>query len=118
MSSMTATGDYPLLNEYYGQVVPRSVEAGFVALSYVVSLIGAGATLELINRRTSPKGLYNHMLLVGAAITMGGISIWCMVSLTLLPHWLIHFTMYRARILIDAISISSATGPSGWEMEP
>ncbi|RKU47465.1 hypothetical protein DL546_009270 [Coniochaeta pulveracea] len=78
MSSMTATGDYPLLNEYYGQVVPRSVEAGFVALSYVVSLIGAGATLELINRRTSPKGLYNHMLLVGAAITMGGISIWCM----------------------------------------
>jgi hypothetical protein len=114
MSSLTAMGDYPLLNQYYGQVVPRSVEAGFVTLSYVVSLIGAGATLELINRRTSPKGLFNHMLLVGAAITMGGISIWCMVSSPF--SLLLSNRQVRARMLIDTVSTSSATEPSRWEM--
>lgn len=56
-----------------------------MTLSYVVSLIGAAATLELINRRTAPKGKFNHLLLIGAAVTMGGISIWCMVSLVFVP---------------------------------
>ena len=72
-----------LLLQYEGQIVPRSFNAGFVALSYVVSLIGALSTLELINRRTSPKGKFNHLLLMGSAVTMGGIAIWCMVSATL-----------------------------------
>lgn len=67
-----------LLSQWRGQIVPRSFNAGFVTLSYVVSLIGAASTLELINRRTAPKGKLNHLLLVSAAITMGGIAIWCM----------------------------------------
>ncbi|RGP66429.1 signaling ykow [Fusarium longipes] len=67
-----------LLHDYQGHIVPQSYNAGFVALSYVVSLVGAGSTLELINRRTGFKGLFNHLLLMGSAVTMGGVSIWCM----------------------------------------
>ncbi|CAI4213042.1 unnamed protein product [Parascedosporium putredinis] len=63
---------------YEGHIVPRSFNAGYVALSYVVSFIGAMSTLELINRRTAPRGLFNHILLVGSAVTMGGVAIWCM----------------------------------------
>jgi hypothetical protein len=49
-----------LVARYVGQAVPVSYNVGFVVLSYVVSLLGAGSTLELINRRTSFKGLYNQ----------------------------------------------------------
>lgn len=68
-----------LLAQYEGQIVPRSFNAGFVTLSYVVSFIGAASTLELINRRTSRNGLFNHLILFSASVTMGGIAIWCMV---------------------------------------
>ncbi|KAH8197373.1 hypothetical protein TruAng_008466 [Truncatella angustata] len=67
-----------LLAQYEGQIVPRSFNAGFVTLSYVVSFIGAASTLELINRRTSRSGLFNHLILLSASVTMGGIAIWCM----------------------------------------
>ncbi|KAI1858716.1 uncharacterized protein JN550_012548 [Neoarthrinium moseri] len=67
-----------LFLQYEGQVVPRSFNGGFVTLSYLVSFIGAASTLELINRRTSRNGLFNHLILLSAAITMGGIAIWCM----------------------------------------
>lgn len=49
-----------LLARFTGHAVPVSFDPGFVVLSYLVSLIGAGCTLELINRRTSLKGLYNQ----------------------------------------------------------
>lgn len=68
--------------QYQGEIVPRSFRPGFVVLSYVVSCIGAALTLELLNRRTSRNGLFNHLILVSAAVAMGGISIWCMVR----PH--------------------------------
>ncbi|KAK7946869.1 Mhyt domain signaling [Apiospora aurea] len=67
-----------LLARYTGHDVPVKFDPGFVVLSFLVSLIGAGCTLELINRRTSLKGLFNHLLLVGAAVSMGGIAIWSM----------------------------------------
>lgn len=59
---MTAnlTAAEQLLDQWKDQVVPRSFNAGFVTLSYVVSLIGAASTLELINRRTAPKGKLNQ----------------------------------------------------------
>jgi hypothetical protein len=47
------------LQLYEGRFVPQRFNAGFVALSYLVSLVGAGSTLELINRRTGSKGLFN-----------------------------------------------------------
>lgn len=75
---MSAAGD--LFEEYKGQIVPRTFSAGYVALSYLVSLVGAASTLELINRRTARHGLLNQLLLLSSAVTMGGIAIWCMVS--------------------------------------
>jgi NO-binding membrane sensor protein with MHYT domain len=49
-----------LAQQYLGQTVPQSYNAKFIALSFVVSLIGASSTLELINRRTGSKGLFNQ----------------------------------------------------------
>lgn len=62
LGSMTidSTAAEALLEQWEGRVVPRSFNAGFVKLSYVVSLIGAASTLELINRRTAPKGNLNQ----------------------------------------------------------
>lgn len=59
MSLNLAEGDL-LYEQWRDQIVPRSFNAGFVTLSYVVSLIGAASTLELINRRTAPKGKINQ----------------------------------------------------------
>ncbi|KAI1480540.1 hypothetical protein F4774DRAFT_424800 [Daldinia eschscholtzii] len=67
-----------LFLQYKGEIVPRSFRGGFVFLSYLVSCIGAVLTLELLNRRTSRNGLSNYLILVSAAVSMGGISIWCM----------------------------------------
>ncbi|KAM6508311.1 hypothetical protein FALCPG4_018184 [Fusarium falciforme] len=69
---------HDLFREYQGHIVPQSYNPGFVSLSYVVSLVGAGSTLELLNRRTASRGLFNHLLLVSSAVTMGGVAIWCM----------------------------------------
>ncbi|RDL31329.1 uncharacterized protein BP5553_09538 [Venustampulla echinocandica] len=66
------------LQEWEGQIVPRSFSVGYAVLSYVVSYVGAWTTLELINRRTSGRGLYNWYILIGSSVSMGGIAIWCM----------------------------------------
>jgi hypothetical protein len=47
------------LDRYIGETVPHSFNVGFVILSYAISTLGAGSTLELIRRRTSLKGMYN-----------------------------------------------------------
>ncbi|KAK3690563.1 hypothetical protein B0T22DRAFT_463879 [Podospora appendiculata] len=66
------------LSGYTGQVIPFQFNAGIIVISFVVSFVGSASTLELINRRTSRKGRYNYLLLFGAAISMGGVAIWCM----------------------------------------
>ncbi|KAJ4417911.1 hypothetical protein N0V85_001652 [Neurospora sp. IMI 360204] len=66
------------LAKYLGQIVPFHLSPGTIVLSYIISLCGAISTLELMNRRTSHRGLYNILLLMGAAISLGGVSIWCM----------------------------------------
>ena len=60
MASSLSPSVHQLMTLYAGQSVPFHFSWGFVALSYLVSLIGAGSTLELINRRTSIKGRYNQ----------------------------------------------------------
>ncbi|EFQ33443.1 hypothetical protein CGRA01v4_00817 [Colletotrichum graminicola] len=92
-----------LFDRYHGQVVPRSFNGGFITLSFAVSLIGAASTLELLNRRTSPKGKFNHLLLVSSAVTMGGIAIWCM-----------HFIGNRAIDLADGESEMQIAYSSGF----
>ena len=51
-----------LFQQWQGKIVPQSYNGGFVTLSYVVSLIGAWSTLELINRRTAIKGIFNQFV--------------------------------------------------------
>ena len=48
------------LSQYLGEVIPFHFDARILAQSFIVSLIGAASTVELINRRTSRKGLYNQ----------------------------------------------------------
>lgn len=62
-----------LFAKWDGQIVPRSFNGGFVTLSYIVSLIGAASTLELINRRTAPKGKVNQY--VGPKTPNGDLSL-------------------------------------------
>ncbi|KAI9492635.1 hypothetical protein BDB00DRAFT_827461 [Zychaea mexicana] len=52
--------------------------AGIIVISYVNSVIGALTTLELLTQRTHYKGAYNWLLLLAAAISMGGVGIWSM----------------------------------------
>ncbi|KAH9205173.1 hypothetical protein DL95DRAFT_430095 [Leptodontidium sp. 2 PMI_412] len=79
-----------LSQAWEGRIVPRAFSAGYVVLSYVVSYVGAWTTLELINCRTSRRGLYNWYLLCGSSVSMGGIAIWCM-----------HYISNRAIVLGD-----------------
>ncbi|KAJ3498663.1 hypothetical protein NLG97_g949 [Lecanicillium saksenae] len=91
-----------LFQEYSGKIVPYSFHAGFVCLSYAVSLVGAGSTLELMRRRTSHKGYHNFFLLAGAAMCMGGIAIWSM-----------HFIGNRALFIFDGqsdLQVAYSTG--------
>lgn len=55
-------------------IAPRHYDAGYVALSYFVSLVGSLSTLQLLQLRTSGRGLYNWYLLFGSSVTMGGIG--------------------------------------------
>lgn len=77
--------------QYEGQIVPKSFEWEFVVLSYFVSWIGAILTLELLNRRTLRNGFFNYVILIGAAVAMGAISIYCMVSS---PEYVHHGTKH------------------------
>ena len=67
-----------------------SYNAGFIVLSYLVSLVGCITTLELLHRRTSRRGLYNWYLLFASSVCMGGVGIWSM-----------HFIGNRAIVLND-----------------
>jgi NO-binding membrane sensor protein with MHYT domain len=58
--------------------VEQHFDAGLIVLSYIISVIGAQTTLELLGRRTSIKGYYNLFLLCGAALAMGCVGIWSM----------------------------------------
>ncbi|KAF5859996.1 hypothetical protein ETB97_002135 [Aspergillus alliaceus] len=61
-----------------GAPVGVSYLAGFIFLSYVVSMMGCTTTLELLHRRTARAGLYNWYLLLTSSVAMGGVGIWCM----------------------------------------
>lgn len=54
-----ASDQAQLAEQYMGKLVPYSFNGGFVCLSYGISLIGTGTSLELIRRRTSHRGLHN-----------------------------------------------------------
>lgn len=103
----TTLGSVALLDKWHGQLVPWSYEGGFIALSFVVSLIGAATTLELIQRRTAQTGKLNNVLLVGAAISMGGVAIWSMVSCEQQPPRI--FPTLKIRLIVTYLLLEIST---------
>ncbi|EAQ91785.1 hypothetical protein CHGG_00020 [Chaetomium globosum CBS 148.51] len=90
------------LARHLGHVIPVTFDPSLLVLSYVISLVGAASTLELIHRRTSRRGYYNNLLFFGAAITMGGVAIWSM-----------HYIGNRATTLLNgepALQIAYSVG--------
>lgn len=61
-----------------------------VFISYIVSLIGAFTTVELLHRRVSGNGWRSWVQLLACAVSFGLVAIWCM-----------HFVGNRAIVLGD-----------------
>jgi NO-binding membrane sensor protein with MHYT domain len=58
LTSVVATSFEAMIDGDHGYWEAR-YDAGFVTLSYLVSLVGCVTTLELIHRRTSTHGAHN-----------------------------------------------------------
>lgn len=86
-----------------GEEIHHTFSAGFVILSYIISIAGCATCLELLHRRTARFGLYNWFFLLMAAVAMGGIGIWCM-----------HFIGNRATILHDGTLETQISYDSGF----
>lgn len=56
----------------------QTYNGGIIFVSYLIAVIGALTTLELLQRRTHIRGHYNWFLLFAAACSMGGVGIWSM----------------------------------------
>ncbi|KAF7932676.1 uncharacterized protein EAE98_003975 [Botrytis deweyae] len=65
-------------HDLQGHVIDKKYDAGYILLSFLVSLVGAWTAFELLNLRTTRKGRYNWTVLVFASIAMGGVAVWCM----------------------------------------
>ncbi|KAG2221050.1 hypothetical protein INT45_009708 [Circinella minor] len=59
-------------------LVEQYFHVGIIVVSFVVAVVGAMTTLELLTQRTHYKGKYNWFLLLSAAFCMGGVAIWSM----------------------------------------
>ncbi|KUL81873.1 hypothetical protein ZTR_09981 [Talaromyces verruculosus] len=70
--------------------MPINYDGGYIALSYIVSVMGSTTCLELLHRRSSRSGLLNWYLLLASSLSMGGIGIYSM-----------HFIANRAIVLGD-----------------
>ncbi|KAI9468932.1 MAG: hypothetical protein EXX96DRAFT_589771 [Benjaminiella poitrasii] len=63
------------LTDYYAK---KSYNGGIVFVSYLIAVVGAQTTLELLSRRTHIRGAYNWFLLTASAFTMGAVGVWSM----------------------------------------
>ncbi|KAG2225935.1 hypothetical protein INT45_006631 [Circinella minor] len=59
-------------------VATQEFNGGIIFVSYIISVVGAQTTLELLARRTHIRGIHNWFLLGAAALSMGGVAIWSM----------------------------------------
>lgn len=74
-----ALEDEDALAEYYqSMAVPLNPQAGILIASILVSILGSYATLLLLGRRTSSRGIRNTALLVLAAICFAAVAVWGM----------------------------------------
>lgn len=67
-----------LANYFKSHRIPWTANPGVIVASILVSILGSYATLMLLGRRTSVKGLKNFVWLVLAAMTFSVVGIWSM----------------------------------------
>ncbi|KAF2183177.1 hypothetical protein K469DRAFT_584378, partial [Zopfia rhizophila CBS 207.26] len=95
-----------LRSQYHiGDLVPYHFTPWVITLSYVVSLIGAETTVELLHRRRPGRGLISQFHLGLCAISFGLVAIWCM-----------HFVGNKAIVMGDGrteIQLSYSAGYTG-----
>ncbi|SCZ88836.1 BZ3500_MvSof-1268-A1-R1_Chr2-1g04667 [Microbotryum saponariae] len=69
-SGATARPDYVQLETHYNGI--------YVFVAYVIAVVGAWTTLELLLRRTGGSAKWNAVLLVGAGVSFGSTATWGM----------------------------------------
>ncbi|KDE08785.1 hypothetical protein MVLG_00891 [Microbotryum lychnidis-dioicae p1A1 Lamole] len=69
-SGATARPDYVQLETHYSGI--------YVFVAYVIAVVGAWTTLELLLRRTGGSAKWNAVLLVGAGVSFGSTATWGM----------------------------------------
>ncbi|KAI9249434.1 hypothetical protein BDA99DRAFT_523777 [Phascolomyces articulosus] len=94
-------------------VATQEFNGGIIFVSYVISVVGAQTTLELLSRRTHIRGLHNWFLLGAAALSMGGVAIWSMHfignnSLTLMFDGNIYHLNYSAGYTFASLVVAIA----------
>ncbi|GMK59234.1 hypothetical protein CspeluHIS016_0702490 [Cutaneotrichosporon spelunceum] len=62
----------------YGNPVPIDPIPGVIVASILVSILGSYATLLVLGRRTSPRGVRNLFLLLLAAVCFAAVAVWGM----------------------------------------
>jgi NO-binding membrane sensor protein with MHYT domain len=67
-----------LVSYYTNRAIPISPLPGILVLSIIVSILGSYATLLLLGRRTSARGLRNHFFLGLAATCFAAVAVWGM----------------------------------------
>ena len=85
MASQNIAAKYPI-----GSMPDISFVAYVIFCSFLVSLIGAVTTVELLHRRVSRNGWRSWVQLAGCSVSFGLVAIWCM-----------HFVGNRAIVLGD-----------------
>ncbi|KAK4688817.1 hypothetical protein P7C73_g1293, partial [Tremellales sp. Uapishka_1] len=79
LTSHPASPDAQALKEYYlTSPIPIHPQPGVLIASILVSILGSYATLVVLGRRTSSKGLRNHGLLLLAAVCFAAVAVWGM----------------------------------------
>ncbi|BEJ12564.1 hypothetical protein CspHIS471_0210240 [Cutaneotrichosporon sp. HIS471] len=65
-------------SQYHGNPVPIDPIPGVIVASILVSILGSYATLLVLGRRTSPRGVRNLALLLLAAVCFAAVAVWGM----------------------------------------
>lgn len=75
---LTIADPAQLVSYYTNRAIPISPLPGILVLSIIVSILGSYATLLLLGRRTSARGLRNHFFLGLAATCFAAVAVWGM----------------------------------------
>lgn len=78
LSGPQLDGDFMAINFNIGDVLQPQYDLGFVAASYIISVIGSFVALYHARYLHRANGTLNLSMLFGAALSLGGIGIWTM----------------------------------------